>query len=223
MVYAMIPAASRTPALRSLPPPCSRLVLQYAGCDADLWSCRSTAVRHLWRRHHHHGALQPGPLPQPAAAPNANRYEQILTNQGIPSSIALFSVLWLPNPIHLCHSPLSRFPYRQPVRLSLSHLLRCTESKFIKALPDQLNAEIVSGTVSNIREAIVWLSYTYMYIRMLRNPMVYGVSYEERMQDPTLVSQCVPASERWMGCGVVMCGLNTAEWCGAANVCERKQ
>ncbi len=48
------------------------------------------------------------------------------------------------------------------------------ESNFIAALPDHLNAEIVSGTVTNMREAVTWLSYTYLYIRMLRNPTVYG-------------------------------------------------
>jgi len=42
------------------------------------------------------------------------------------------------------------------------------ESSFIKALPDHLNAEIVSGTVTNMREALSWLSYTYLFIRMLR-------------------------------------------------------
>lgn len=81
------------------------------------------------------------------------------------------------------------------------------ESNFIGALPDHLNAEIVSGTVTNIREAVAWLSYTYLYIRMLRNPMVYGtvplacmqpafvvilwccgagIPYEDRAGDPEL-------------------------------------
>jgi activating signal cointegrator complex subunit 3 len=60
------------------------------------------------------------------------------------------------------------------------------ESNFEAALPDHLNAEIVSGTVTNVREAVMWLSYTYLYIRMLRNPMVYGIPYEERAEDPEL-------------------------------------
>jgi activating signal cointegrator complex subunit 3 len=46
------------------------------------------------------------------------------------------------------------------------------ESKFIKALPDQLNAEIAAGQVVNVDEAVTWLSYTYLYIRMMRNPLV---------------------------------------------------
>eukprot|EP00026_Physarum_polycephalum_P000144 Phypoly_transcript_00144.p1 GENE.Phypoly_transcript_00144~~Phypoly_transcript_00144.p1 ORF type:complete len:2136 (-),score=361.95 Phypoly_transcript_00144:17-6424(-) len=60
------------------------------------------------------------------------------------------------------------------------------ESQFISHLPDHLNAEIVLGTVSNIKEAISWLSYTYLYVRMMKNPMVYGISYDEKGMDPTL-------------------------------------
>ena len=40
------------------------------------------------------------------------------------------------------------------------------ESSFIKALPDHLNAEIVNGTITNIKEASAWLSYTFLYMRM---------------------------------------------------------
>jgi replicative superfamily II helicase len=28
-----------------------------------------------------------------------------------------------------------------------------------------------------VEEAVEWLSYTYLYIRMLVNPMVYGIPY----------------------------------------------
>lgn len=44
------------------------------------------------------------------------------------------------------------------------------ESQFAKQLADHLNAEIVSGSVSNIKEAVNWLSFTYLYIRMLLAP-----------------------------------------------------
>ena len=60
------------------------------------------------------------------------------------------------------------------------------ESSFIKALPDHLNAEIVSGTVTSVKEASVWLSYTYLYIRMLRNSLAYGINAQQRMEDPML-------------------------------------
>lgn len=64
------------------------------------------------------------------------------------------------------------------------------ESTFMKNLCDHMNAEIIAGTVTNIREAIIWMQYTYMYIRMRKNPLVYGITNEERMRDPSLFSKC---------------------------------
>lgn len=43
-------------------------------------------------------------------------------------------------------------------------------------LADNLNAEIVLGNVQNTKEAVNWLGYTYLYIRMLRAPQLYGIS-----------------------------------------------
>jgi len=63
------------------------------------------------------------------------------------------------------------------------------ESTFIKALPDHLNAEIVNGTITNIKEASSWLSYTFLYIRMRKNPILYGMKYDELFEDPGLVAK----------------------------------
>ncbi|XXG57569.1 hypothetical protein AAC387_Pa04g0019 [Persea americana] len=60
--------------------------------------------------------------------------------------------------------------------LSLMNQQLPIESQFISKLADQLNAEIVLGTVQNAKEACNWLVYTYLYIRMLRNPTLYGIS-----------------------------------------------
>uniref|UniRef100_A0A1B0AL97 MER3 helicase-like winged helix domain-containing protein n=1 Tax=Glossina palpalis gambiensis TaxID=67801 RepID=A0A1B0AL97_9MUSC len=60
------------------------------------------------------------------------------------------------------------------------------ESKFIQCLANNHNAEIVLGTTTNVEEAIVWLSYTYLFVRMRINPHVYGIEYAEIMQDPSL-------------------------------------
>jgi activating signal cointegrator complex subunit 3 len=57
------------------------------------------------------------------------------------------------------------------------------ESQFIKRLPDHLNAEIVLGTVTNIQEAVTWLSYTYLYIRMLKNPWNYSITYNQKVNN----------------------------------------
>ena len=60
------------------------------------------------------------------------------------------------------------------------------ESQFIEALADHLNAEVALGTVSNMDEAVTWLSYTYLHVRMLRNPLVYGITQSELAADPAL-------------------------------------
>jgi activating signal cointegrator complex subunit 3 len=60
------------------------------------------------------------------------------------------------------------------------------ESSFIKSLADHLNAEIVNGTVSNVRDAATWLSYTFLFVCMMRNPVAYGMTHEERYADPQL-------------------------------------
>mmetsp|Transcript_15719 Transcript_15719/g.29656 ORF Transcript_15719/g.29656 Transcript_15719/m.29656 type:complete len:2127 (-) Transcript_15719:145-6525(-) len=60
------------------------------------------------------------------------------------------------------------------------------ESTFIKYLADHLNAEVVGGTVSNILEAAEWLMYTYLHVRMIKNPIAYGINASESESDPLL-------------------------------------
>lgn len=62
------------------------------------------------------------------------------------------------------------------------------ESNFIKHLTDNLNAEIVSGTVSTVEEGMEWLRYTYLNVRLAQNPLVYGYDHFEIEQDPSLTS-----------------------------------
>ena len=35
-------------------------------------------------------------------------------------------------------------------------------------------------------EGVAWLGYTYLFVRMLRNPSLYGASEAERESDPLL-------------------------------------
>ena len=44
----------------------------------------------------------------------------------------------------------------------------------------------LSGTITNIREASSWLSYTFLFVRMGKNPVAYGMSFEEKFEDPQL-------------------------------------
>uniref|UniRef100_A0A8C3LNM0 Activating signal cointegrator 1 complex subunit 3 n=1 Tax=Chrysolophus pictus TaxID=9089 RepID=A0A8C3LNM0_CHRPC len=60
------------------------------------------------------------------------------------------------------------------------------ESQFLESLADNLNAEIALGTVTNVEEAVKWISYTYLYVRMRANPLVYGISHKAYQMDPGL-------------------------------------
>lgn len=63
------------------------------------------------------------------------------------------------------------------------------ESRFSRKLVDNLNAEIALGTVTSIPEAVQWLGYSYLFVRMLRNPLTYGIEWAEIRDDPRLVQR----------------------------------
>lgn len=73
-----------------------------------------------------------------------------------------------------------------PFYLSLLNTQLPIESQFITRLADHLNAEIVLGTIKDREEAVQWLTYTYLYVRMRRAPAVYGISMDTITADPTL-------------------------------------
>ncbi|ORX98893.1 Sec63-domain-containing protein [Basidiobolus meristosporus CBS 931.73] len=70
--------------------------------------------------------------------------------------------------------------------LSLLNQQLPIESQFVSKLADNLNAEIVLGTIRNRDDAVQWLGYTYLYVRMLRNGPLYGVGVDEYDEDPYL-------------------------------------
>nr|XP_049704306.1 putative U5 small nuclear ribonucleoprotein 200 kDa helicase isoform X2 [Helicoverpa armigera] len=70
--------------------------------------------------------------------------------------------------------------------LSLLNQQLPIESQLVSKLPDMLNAEIVLGSVQSVRDAVTWLGYTYLYIRMLRQPALYGISQEKFQEDSLL-------------------------------------
>lgn len=63
------------------------------------------------------------------------------------------------------------------------------ESKFSTKLVDNLNAEVALGTVTSIPEAVQWIGYSYLFVRMQRSPMTYGIEWAEIRDDPTLVQR----------------------------------
>jgi len=70
--------------------------------------------------------------------------------------------------------------------LSLMNQQLPIESQMVAHLADNLNAELVLGTITNAKEAVQWLGYTYLYIRMLRSPNLYGISHESLRDDKLL-------------------------------------
>ncbi|XP_027106928.1 DExH-box ATP-dependent RNA helicase DExH12-like [Coffea arabica] len=70
--------------------------------------------------------------------------------------------------------------------LSLMNQQLPIESQFVSKLADQLNAEIVLGSVQNAKEACLWLGYTYLYVRMVRNPTVYSLAADALASDNML-------------------------------------
>ena len=96
------------------------------------------------------------------------------------------------------------------------------ESALVGALPDHLNAEVVNGTVTSIEEAAAWLSYTFLFVRMARNPLVYGLDPEEVLTDPQLqqkrkqlVQSAAEVSEVYMcaACMYCLCVLHVCTAC----------
>lgn len=70
--------------------------------------------------------------------------------------------------------------------LSLNNQQLPIESQMLAALPDVLNAEVTLGTVSSRKDAVDWLGYTYLFVRLLRNPTLYGLPEDVRHGDPSL-------------------------------------
>ncbi|RKP18260.1 Sec63-domain-containing protein, partial [Rozella allomycis CSF55] len=63
--------------------------------------------------------------------------------------------------------------------LSLLNTQLPIESQFVSRLIDNLNAEIALGSVRNREEAVEWLGYTYLYVRMLKDPQTYNIDSKE--------------------------------------------
>lgn len=74
--------------------------------------------------------------------------------------------------------------------LSVQNQQLPVESQLISKLIDNLNAEIVLGTISSAKDAVEWLKYTYLYIRMINNPALYGCSSDQRKNDPKMEQRC---------------------------------
>lgn len=60
------------------------------------------------------------------------------------------------------------------------------ESRLQPKIADNLNAEIALGTVTTVDEGVQWLGYTYLFVRMRKNPLIYGLTWRDIEDDPRL-------------------------------------
>lgn len=88
--------------------------------------------------------------------------------------------------------------------LSQKHI----ESRLTFRLADNLNAEVALGTVGSISEAVSWLQYTYLYVRMRRNPIAYGLQIDQVSSDEkinnVLTKMAVSTAKRLADAGMVV-------------------
>ncbi|KAI9167056.1 putative helicase mug81 [Paramyrothecium foliicola] len=92
---------------------------------------------------------------------------------------------------------------------------RPIESRFSTKLVDNLNAEIALGTVTSIPDAVQWIGYSYLFVRMQRSPMTYGIEWAEIRDDPTLVQRrrqlAIQAARTLQKCQMIIFNENTEE------------
>jgi antiviral helicase SLH1 len=63
------------------------------------------------------------------------------------------------------------------------------ESRLVERIVDNLNAEIALGTVTTVAEAVQWLGYSYLFVRWKKNPLHYGIGWDEYADDPALAGK----------------------------------
>ncbi|KAF7682845.1 Activating signal cointegrator 1 complex subunit 3 [Astathelohania contejeani] len=76
------------------------------------------------------------------------------------------------------------------------------ESAMLNGITDLLNSEIALGTVSNIREAVAWVKHTFMYVRMHKHPMVYGLIPGENVES-ALIEYLILGCRKLEECGMI--------------------
>lgn len=63
------------------------------------------------------------------------------------------------------------------------------ESSLLDVLPDHLNAEIVAGTISTKQDCMEYLTLTYLFRRIAKNPSYYGLEAQDQAEINTFLSR----------------------------------
>jgi replicative superfamily II helicase len=53
------------------------------------------------------------------------------------------------------------------------------ESNLVQGLDNCINAEISAGTITTVTEGVQWLKKSFFFQRVKKNPIAYGVKYDE--------------------------------------------
>ena len=53
----------------------------------------------------------------------------------------------------------------------------CAHTHTHTHIPHAHTPQITLGTVTNITEAVQWLGYSFLFVRMRLNPLAYGIPY----------------------------------------------
>mmetsp|Transcript_18293 Transcript_18293/g.31301 ORF Transcript_18293/g.31301 Transcript_18293/m.31301 type:complete len:124 (-) Transcript_18293:1147-1518(-) len=70
----------------------------------------------------------------------------------------------------MCHTPKKQYFAKfiqEPLPL---------ESDLSNSIHDSMVAEIVAGSITSVQEAVDWITSTFMYRRMVRNPNYYEIA-----------------------------------------------
>lgn len=79
---------------------------------------------------------------------------------------------------------------------------RPIESQLLNAVVDLLNAEMSLGHVWSIEEGHLWLKDTFLYLRMCKNPRLYGVADENENIRDVLRDYLILSVKRLSECGM---------------------
>ncbi|KAB0398837.1 hypothetical protein E2I00_005247, partial [Balaenoptera physalus] len=92
-------------------------------------------------------------------------------------------------------SPASRMTKKNKEKYVFTGQILLDPIRILSDITYELPFKIALGTVTNVEEAVKWISYTYLYVRMRANPLVYGISHKayqvensftKKKIDPTL-------------------------------------
>ena len=73
------------------------------------------------------------------------------------------------------------------------------ESNLHSHLVEHLNAEIILGTIQNVKQATDWIKSTFLYLRVRRNPIYYDKSPDMSVDqlENSMYDMCMEALQWW--------------------------